>query len=77
MSATKEHAPNIEPIADDIATMYAFFTVLPNVSGQTCGPCAIALMGSVNRIVCSRWLGSVVFDLSSVGFMRVVEYSHL
>jgi hypothetical protein len=37
------------------------FMILPNVLGQTCGPCAIEFMGSLNRIVCSHWLGSVVF----------------
>lgn len=34
---------------------------LPNVPGQTCGTCGIAFMGSLNRIVYSRWFGSVVF----------------
>jgi hypothetical protein len=34
---------------------------LPNVPGQTCGHWTIAFIRSLNRIVCSRWLGSVVF----------------
>ena len=48
-----------------------FFILLPNVPGQTCGPCAIAFMGTVNRVVCSRWLGSVFISLKvRYGFIR-------
>jgi hypothetical protein len=43
-------------VMDGVGSVIHF---LPNVSGQTCGPCAIEFMGSLNRIVCSRWLGSV------------------
>lgn len=48
---------------------------LANVPGQTCGPCAIEFMGSLNRIVCSRWLGSV-FILHSKAYGQTCAQAH-
>ncbi len=35
--------------------------ILPNVPGQTAEPWTLAFQRTSNRLVCSRWLGSVLF----------------
>lgn len=52
-----------KPIRKMGRNRYGF--ILPNVSGQTRGPCAIKFTGSLNRL-CSRWLAYVhVAELGS------------
>ncbi len=47
--------PNTAPIMSDGMRLGVILPViiLPNVAGQTCGDCAIAFMGTVNRIYVS------------------------
>src|SRR4051812_7332748 len=42
-------------------TNISFFIFSPNVPGQTAEPWTFAFLRAINRLVCSRWLGSVVF----------------
>jgi hypothetical protein len=54
-----------------LARAFAGFN-LPNVPGQTAEPWTLAFLRTSNRLVCSRWFGSVVLFLAPEIFIRVV-----